>query len=206
MIVGVEGTLLEGLTSPIVARSGWGAEPPVDWPVERAPVRAVVVHHTATRESDGDLLDVVRRVQRFHAHDRGWGDIGYSLVILRDGRVVEGRAGTLASPAPTIAQAAHALSHNVGTVGVAVAGRYHDGRPSSAAWDALVDVVATIGRNAGLDPMALGVALANGRRLPAVVSGHRDACDTSCPGDGLASLLGELRSAAAERLSGPGRG
>jgi hypothetical protein len=194
------GTLLSGLGAPFVARSGWQAEPAVDWPVERAPVRAVVVHHTATDDDDADLLATVRRIQRFHARVRGWGDIGYSFVILRDGRVAEGREGSAALPAPHIAQGGHALGHNPGTVGIALAGRFHDRLPTDAAWASLVDLVATIARNGGVDPLAGPVVLANGRSLPAAISGHRHACETSCPGDALAAALGDLRAAVADRM------
>ncbi|MEZ5139277.1 MAG: N-acetylmuramoyl-L-alanine amidase [Acidimicrobiales bacterium] len=198
--------LLDGLAAPVVDRAAWGAEPAVDWPPERSAVRAIVVHHTATSNEEPEPLAMVRRVQRFHAHDRGWGDIGYSLIVLPDGRVAEGREGTLASPAPEVVQAGHAFGHNPGTVGIALAGRFHDRLPSEAAWATLVDVIATIAAHADLDPFGTEVVLANGRTLPAVISGHRDACATSCPGDAVADALEGLRYAVAERLAGSGAG
>lgn len=195
-------SLLDGLGAPVIDRAEWGAPPAVRWPPAHSPVRAVVVHHTATSNDETDPLAMVRRVHHFHTHERGWGDIGYSLLVLPDGRVVEGREGTLASVAPTVVQGGHALGHNPGTVGIALAGRFHDRLPTDAAWDALVEVVATVATNAQLDPHGRAVVLANGRTLPAVITGHRDACDTTCPGDALVDALEDLRYAVAERVGG----
>ena len=194
--------LLDGLRAPVVRRAEWGAPPAREWPPERSPVRAFVVHHTATSNEETDPLAMVRRVHRFHADQRGWGDIGYSLIVLPDGRVVEGREGTLASFAPEVVQGAHALGHNPGTVGLAFAGRFHDRLPTDHAWDAAVEVLATVATNSQLDPLGIEVRLANGRTLPTAVCGHRHACDTTCPGDALAEALEALRYAVAARVGG----
>jgi hypothetical protein len=172
----------------------------VGWPQESAAVRGIVVHHTATAD-DPAPLEVVRRIQRFHAEVRGWGDIGYSFVVLPDGRVAEGREGSAVSPAPTIVQGGHALGHNPGTVGIAVLGRFHDVLPTASAWSALVDLVATVAGASRLDLDAGPTELANGRTLAAALCGHRHACETSCPGDALTSALGELRAEASSVLA-----
>lgn len=174
----------------------------MDWPVEHAPVSAIVIHHTGTTNDDPDPLAMVRRVQRFHTHDRGWGDIGYSFIVLEDGRIVEGRAGSADAIAPDGAIGGHTYGHNPGSIGVAVAGRFHDRAPTAAAWDALVDLVATIGRTCDLDLRGGPVTWSTGAVLAGVISGHRDARDTSCPGDALAALLPDLRSAAASAIGG----
>jgi hypothetical protein len=198
--------LLDGIGAEVVDRAAWGAEPAIEWPPERSPVRAVVVHHTSTIDDAPDPLAMVRRVQRFHAHHRGWGDIGYSFVVLRDGRIVEGREGTLASPAPLVVQGGHALGHNPGTVGVAIAGRFHDHLPTEAAWAAAVELIATVVRTCDLDPVGGPVVLDNGRQLPAVISAHRHACETTCPGDALVSALPALRYAVVDRCRGTASG
>lgn len=188
------------LEVPLLTRPEWSAEAAVGWPVETAPLRALVVHHTATRNDDPDPVAMVRRVQRFHAHERGWGDIGYSFVVLADGRVLEGREGSARSPLPRAVVAGHAYGHNHGTLGIALAGRFHDQRPTAAAWASLVDLVAAVCRTGDLDPRGGPVALANGNVLPAVISGHRHACPTTCPGDTLVAALDDLRVEAGSRL------
>lgn len=191
--------VLEGLSVPLLRRNDWGAVPAVDWPIEHAVLRGIVIHHTGTRNDDDDPLGMLRRVQRFHAEERGWGDIGYSFVVLEDGRIAEGRDGSADVVAPRGVVAGHAYGHNPGTLGVAVAGRFHDRCPTGAAWDALVDLLATIVIRCGLDATGRTVTLENGRRLPAVISGHRHAVDTSCPGDFLAGALPSLRAAVRDR-------
>lgn len=193
--------LLATLRAPLLLRADWGAEPAVGWPVEHERVRAVVVHHTGTRNDEPEPLEMLRRVQRFHAHERGWGDIGYSFVVLADGRVAEGRAGSADAPAPLSVVAGHAYGHNPGTVGIAVQGRFHDHGPHDVAMASLVDLLATIARSCDLDPEGDEVELVNGARLPAVISGHRDARDTTCPGDALTALLPQLRREVALAIS-----
>lgn len=192
--------LLDGLLATVVSRAEWGAHAPVDWPVEHAEVRGIVLHHTATRNDEPEPDAMLRRVQGFHADQRGWGDIGYSFIVAEDGRIFEGRAGSTLATAPQHVVAGHAYSHNVGTIGISVAGRFHDCLPAGAAWSSLVDLVATIARTCELDPEGGPVELTNGRVLPAVISGHRNACDTSCPGDALYRALDELRRQAASQL------
>lgn len=184
----------------IVTRDQWGAPEPVDWPPETTPVRGVIIHHTATRNDDHDPMGMIGRVHRFHSVERGWGDIGYSFIVLEDGRIVEGRSGSAFSIAPTGVIAGHAYGHNCGTVGIAVAGRFHARRPTDAAWSSLVSLTANICATCGLDPLGGPVELEPGRLLPMVISGHRDTCETSCPGDVLADLLIDLRSEVADQL------
>ncbi len=198
---GLGPTLADLVAPALVTRPEWGAEPAVDWPVEHARLQAVIVHHTATRNDDPDALAMVRRVQRFHAHHRGWGDIGYSFVVLADGRVVEGREGSARAPLPLGVVAGHAYGHNPGTLGIALAGRFHDDDPTDAAWAALVDLVAVVCRACDLDPHGGPVTLANGNTLPTVVGGHRHACPTDCPGDALAARLDALRVEVRDRLA-----
>ncbi|MCB0963353.1 MAG: N-acetylmuramoyl-L-alanine amidase, partial [Acidimicrobiales bacterium] len=146
-----------------------------------------------TRNDDPDPLAMVGRIRGYHAQERGWGDIGYSFVVLEDGRIVEGREGSADATAPHAVVAGHAYGHNVGTVGLAVAGRFHEARPTEAAWRSVVATCAAIVATCGLDPEGGPVALANGAQLDHVIGGHRDAGLTTCPGDGLAGLLPDLR-------------
>ncbi len=191
-------TLLSTLRAPLLLRSEWGAIEPVDWPVEHARVRALVIHHTATRLDEPDPLAMLRRVQVFHAQKRGWGDIGYSFVVLPDGRIAEGRFGSASAPSPTGVVAGHAYGHNTGTLGIAVAGQFGDGPPAETAWESLIDLLVTIVTSCGLDAAGGPVALDNGAVLPAVISGHRQVVATSCPGDALANALPQLRAQVAQ--------
>ncbi len=196
---GGSGTL-DALSAPLVTRAEWGAEPARAWPVEHARLRAVVVHHTGTRNDDPDPLAMLRRVQHFHSHERGWGDIGYSFVVLEDGRIAEGRTGSAVAPAPLGVVAGHAFGHNPGTLGVALAGRFHHTTPTTDAWESLVDLVTAVCRACDLDPLGGPVTLENGRSVPSVVGGHRHVGTTPCPGDALTRALPSLAAAAHDHL------
>jgi hypothetical protein len=85
------------------------------------------MHHTADGNNytaddvPGDhALDV-----RYHAVSRGWGDIGYNVIVDKFGRLWEGRYGGLAS---TVI-GAHAGGFNTGTFGVSMLGNYDSSRP-----------------------------------------------------------------------------
>ncbi|HWG99128.1 MAG TPA: N-acetylmuramoyl-L-alanine amidase, partial [Pilimelia sp.] len=107
---------------PIVTRAGWGAdERKMTWPPEYRPaVRAIAWHHTATanRYAAADVPKIMRSIYHFHAVSRGWGDIGYHVLVDRFGRLWEGRRGGLAAAVV----GAHAGGFNSYTAGIAVIG------------------------------------------------------------------------------------
>ena len=70
---------------------------------------------------------MMRSIYRYHAVSRGWGDIGYNVIVDKFGRRWEGRAGGLAS---TVV-GAHAGGFNSGTFGVSMLGNYESVNPPS---------------------------------------------------------------------------
>ena len=62
----------------------------------------------------------MRSIYRYHAVSRGWGDIGYNVLVDKFGRLWEGRYGGLAS---TVI-GAHAGGFNTYTFGVSMLGNY----------------------------------------------------------------------------------
>ncbi len=68
----------------------------------------VVVHHSATPSGD------VEAFRRHHVGVRGWLDVGYHFVILRDGTIQEGR--------PISMDGAHARGRNRTHIGVCLVG------------------------------------------------------------------------------------
>src|SRR5207249_10354169 len=83
----------------IVRRAGWGAdERLMTWQPEYVhSVEAVAFHHTATGNdyAPGDVPRLMRAIYYYQAVSRGWGDIGYSVLVDRFGRLWEGRYGGL---------------------------------------------------------------------------------------------------------------
>lgn len=192
---------------PIARRADWGAdERLMDWtPGYSRPVQAVALHHTATA-TDYQPVDVPRMLRAlyyFQAVSRGWGDLGYPVLVDRFGRLWEGRYGGLARPVV----GAHASGFNRVASGVAILGDFSRSSVPTAAVEA-------VGRYAGwklsLAPTALSpwssVKVESGGgssrfragtavTLPRVFP-HRQTSDTTSPGDRGMSALGAVREAA----------
>ncbi len=83
----------------IFNRAAWGAdEREMTWRPQYAPsVKAIVFHHTATSNNyaPADVPKIVRAIYHYQTVSRGWGDIGYNVLVDRFGRLWEGRSGGL---------------------------------------------------------------------------------------------------------------
>ena len=193
----------------VVSRRDWGADESLRftasgeerWPRHTDPISGLVLHHTKTPNAEGDPAACLRRIYAFHAADRGWGDIGYHLVVDEQGLVYEGRAGsaTVLDGGPVVI-AGHVYGHNHGNIGVAVLGTLFEDPPSPRAWSALVDLVAWLVSVHDLDPMATGGV---DGATSTTIRAHRDLRDTTCPGDALYALLPGLRAEVARRMASP---
>jgi hypothetical protein len=195
-----------------VPRAGWGADESLRfdchgnecWTEERAPVRGIVLHHTLTPNGERDVPGRLRGIYRFHAVERGWGDIGYHLMIDEAGCVYEGRHGTLAAQRRGEGVlGAHTLGFNRGSVGIALLGTLTERQATLKARASLEAVVAELAAVHGIDPAA---TVAWPRSGPARVSAHmicahRDLAEVACPGDAFYLTLPELRAAVGRRLA-----
>src|SRR5919198_3486973 len=79
---------------PIVRRYQWGAAKPRPNCLEYAPeIKMAYVHHTSGSNSypRSQSDDIVRGIQYYHEHVRGYCDIAYSFLVDRFGRVFVGR-------------------------------------------------------------------------------------------------------------------
>jgi hypothetical protein len=176
------------------------------WPPVFFPVQRLTVHHTVIDDGGSDPAATVRAIYRYHAVDLGWGDIGYQLLIDRDGCVYEGRSSGVdgvpvlqGPPEPGAALAVnggHVFGFNPGNVGVALIGELTGAAPSQAALRSLTRTLAVLAAVGGLDPLAEGTyvnPVTGATRQTATISGHRDWLSTECPGEQLYALLPEIR-------------
>lgn len=133
------------------------------------PIREIIVHCSATRPEWMALSSTsqkVMEIRRWHVQDRGWNDIGYHLLIDRDGTVAKGR--------PMEKVGAHVAGYNTGTVGVCLIGGH-----GSAETDRFADHF-TPAQDA-----ALRKVLADLRaQFPTIakISGHNEYAQKACPG------------------------
>ncbi len=124
--------VIDGLR--VVSRREWGAnEALMGWTPRFTRAQLITVHHTAmATTANGDYAANVRSIYGFHASSanggRGWGDIGYHLLIAPDGTVFQGRSTGMEGQAvfqpgslggtPMSVTAGHVYNANNGNIGV----------------------------------------------------------------------------------------
>jgi hypothetical protein len=163
----------------IILRQQWGCDESLRfsngeeiWPVEYVPVQKIIIHHTVDQNDLADPAAAVRAIYYYHCVTRGWGDIGYNLLIDQRGNIYEGRYG---GPG---AVAGHAEQYNPGSTGIAMIGNYDERYVTSDVEQAIGGVV---GANFGsIDPYGSGFFIDD--TFPNV-AGHRDYLETDCPGN-----------------------
>jgi hypothetical protein len=209
-----------GLTCPVpfVSRAAWGADESIRfvdgdweyWPATYFPVVSMTVHH-AGYESGLNSAATIRDIYRAHTLPpdrggwRGWGDIGYNLLIDADGVVFEGRHSVTRFPVfdatGRVVTGAHVALHNPGNIGICLLGNLQNHSPSKAAQDSLVKVLAYLATIGDIDPLGSleyynpvqNPDCSYSRSSVKVISGHRDWASTDCPGDAMYALLGGVR-------------
>jgi hypothetical protein len=194
----------------IVRRAGWGAnERKMRWDPEYvAYLKAGTVHHTATTNSyrADQVPGILRAIYHFHAVSRGWGDIGYNVLVDRFGRLWEGRAGGLSRPVV----GAHSGGYNSYTTGVSFIGD-HRGRavPARSRRAAARFLAWKFSLSPGFDPRGRTRLTGGGstsKYPPGTtitvyrVHGHRRTNATTCPGARGVAALGPLRRGVNTRM------
>ncbi len=191
----------------IVPRAAWGAgQVPPRNPPSYGTVQAAFVHHTVTAVdyAPEQSAGIVLGIARYHRDSNGWNDIGYNFLVDRYGVVFEGRAGGV--EAAVIG--AQAQGWNSYSTGIACLGTFTNMPLDAPAMETLARLIGWKLSLHGV-PVLGQVALTSGggasNRYSAGtqvfferVSGHRDGCETSCPGESLYAQLPALRTRAAQ--------
>ena len=143
-------------------------------------INEIIIHCTATRANwrEGQRTSTkVAEVKRWHTapkpEGRGWSDIGYHLLIDRDGTVAKGR--------PIERNGAHVVGHNTGTIGVSLFGGH-----GSAETDAFADNF-TQAQNAALRKLINDLR----SEYPNItkITGHNEYAAKACPGFNVSKWL-----------------
>lgn len=206
----------------IASRAEWGADESLrfradgteKWTPQFAPITKLIVHHTDTPNGDRNPAATIRAIYHYHAITQDWGDIGYNFLIDDAGRIYKGRnSHSAGSGADSIngqdargrgVTGAHALSHNKGTVGVALLGNFTNREPSRAARDALARLFAWEADQHNIDPHGASPYTSSTGQQSSFpnIAGHRDTGRaTQCPGDAFANALPQLRNDVAARMT-----
>lgn len=209
-----------GVTCPVpyLSRAAWGADESFrftngveDFPPEYYPVQTLTVHHSATANGDADPAATVRAIYYNQTVNKGWGDIGYQLLIDEAGRVYEGRwSGSDSVPVfsgqagadgrPQMVTGAHVENFNSGNLGICLLGDFTSQLPTTAARESLKRILASLSRVCLLDP--LGTTnyvnpVSGATKAIKTIPGHRDWAATQCPGNTFYPELPTLREDAA---------
>jgi len=188
----------------VIPRAAWGADESYRfddegeeiWPPAYHPVEKIIIHHTATANDDQHPAAWIRAIYYYHALTRGWGDIGYNYLIDRFGNIYEGRYG-----GPDVI-GGHALSYNLGSVGIGALGTYGNAEGSIAPpvplLESLTSLVTWECARSLIHPERHSFFVET--ELPNI-AGHRQCLlggrpRTSCPGDYLFAKLPVLRDEA----------
>jgi N-acetylmuramoyl-L-alanine amidase len=196
---------------PIVTRQQWRADETIR-SNERAyaPVRKLIVHHTASENKPSSPVSVVRFVQKYHTTGRGFSDTGYNYLIDHKGVIYEGRAARQYTAKEAVSEednrawgvvGAHAKGVNAGSCGICMIGDFELASPTDAAVASLVWLLAWKASYHRIDPLASEeyIDIYGGRRAFPNIAGHRQVGSTQCPGRRLYKLLPAIRDEVARR-------
>lgn len=191
------------------SRSQWGADDSLKPPDCRTPrytsaVQAIFVHHTADTNAyaAADVPALLRSIYQYQLAN-GWCDIAYNAIVDRFGQIWEARSGGLDQPVLSGATG----GFNTSTWAVSLLGNFDTASVPPNTYLALRDLIAWRLVVAALDPTGTTVLTQSvgGKAVGArwedgtshtfnVISGHRDAVYTVCPGGYAYALLAQLRT------------
>lgn len=198
---------------PAYSRAQWGADESLaTWGPSYAPtIKAATVHHTADSNnySAADVPGIMRSIYYYQAVTRGWGDIGYNVVVDKFGQAWEGRKGGLASTV----MGAHAGGFNQYTFGVSMLGNYDQVGVPSATAEMVSKLIAWKFSIYGVDPTGTTqltqqsgagttAKFKDGQTITLpTIFGHRDVGNTACPGQYGYSMLPPIRNRVAQIMT-----
>jgi hypothetical protein len=194
---------------PIVTRAEWGADESLrDKRLENnATVEVAFVHHTAgsNNYSRGESPAVVRGLYSYYVRSLGYGDMGYNFLVDKYGTIYEGRAGSITQPVRSAATG----GFNRNSLSIVAMGNFETAPASDAMVAGIAKVAAYRLSRFHRDPFGRKTLTAEigSSRYDAgekarfrVISGHRDAGYTACPGGNLYRRLPDIRRLAARQM------
>lgn len=193
--------LVNPMPDGIIPQSVWraGLADPKPNPVS-TPTRHAIVHHSAGSTFDTNYTAVVRSYYLLHTEVNGWDDIGYNYLIARDGSIFAGRdPQNRTGVVQDNVRGAHFCGKNEYTMGICVIGDFTSQIPAAAALSSLCDLLAWKFEKDGLDPLGSQSHPTPTDAALSRLAGHRDGCNTACPGNLLYSELFNLRQCVSRR-------
>jgi hypothetical protein len=168
------------------------------WNPVASPTKTFVIHHQAgTANPPYDAT--VRGIWNYHTYTNGWGDIGYNWLIAPDGTLYQGRAWVDANTQQV--KAAHMCACNSNKIGICLLGNLTNSKPTQAAYDKLVHLLALKACDFDISPTGNDITPIREEsgcvdKSSLNIIGHREGCPdgyTACPGDAFFPDMAKLR-------------
>ena len=193
----------------IYTRAQWGADESLrksacpKGPDYSSTIKMGFVHHTdgANGYSASQVPSIIRSIYAYHVNANGWCDVGYNFLVDRFGRVWEGRYGGI----DRAVIGAHTGGFNTNSFAASLIGSFSSTSPPAATLTALEKLYAwklgryyrdPTGKTTMVAGSFSGSRYAKGTTVTFnVISGHRDADTTTCPGSAAYAKLGAIRTA-----------
>lgn len=184
----------------IQSRSDWGGDLAPKGALAneaRGDVRFLLVHHSETPNGYGPekVAPRLRNIFEYHTGTKGWPDIAYNFFVDAQGRIWEGRTGSLTAPVrgdATGGSQGHAML-------CCFLGDHTATPPTGAAITAMARLTAWLAGTYGIDLGAgptISFTSRGSNRWPAgttvvtdPIAGHRDMSASACPGDAAYPLI-----------------
>lgn len=192
-----EPTFLEGalcFRPQVEEREDWcpSGNCPVDATPAATTVTHLIVHHSAGVNTASDWSAIVRSIWDFHVNGNGWDDIGYNYLVDPNGVIYVGRGNDV--------RGAHFCGQNSNTMGTCVLGDFTSTTPTLAAHESLQELLAWKCQRSNIDPEAVTYHAGSNANLIGM-AGHRDGCNTSCPGNAFYAIFGNCRQSVVDQLA-----
>jgi len=131
-------------------------------------MKRIILHNSGV-----SVLQSVETIHNYHKNTRGYAGIGYHLYVRKDGSIYEGR--------PLEMVGAHAYGSNSDSIGICAEGNFNEETMSDIQKNALKELVSYLKEKYNIS----------------VVQGHKEVCNTSCPGANYP--LDEIKNAVVEK-------
>lgn len=151
----------------------------------------LVIHHSAGTNVSSNWPAVVRSIWSHHVNSNQWSDIGYNWLIDPNGVIYIGRGDGILG--------AHFCGKNSGTLGTCVLGDFTQQTPQPAAREALSELLAWKCCDEDLHPTSSAIHVPSSANYPRIC-GHRDGCNTACPGSAFYPMLPQVRTDVLETI------
>lgn len=182
----------------LVQQSEWrsGLQPP-NYNRSFTIVENMIVHHSAYSNNITDYVQAVRDIYILHTQENGWSDIGYNYLVAPDGTLFAGRDPGDGPQDQVLG--AHFCGSNATTMGVCLLGNFEVQDATEETYNTLKELLAWKGFKNNLNadaqnPHPLDPNLG-------VIAGHRDGCNTACPGQFVYNRLPQIRDEVAAQIA-----